>query len=232
LNRFVAKLAKSSLPCFTVVRGSAKIEWGLEQQKALKNLKVYLKQMRTLEKYLALIRRMENYFKGFAVEYIERNKITKGDELMKAAARNTPLAANVFFKVIKDSTVKIVEPEPRLIKAIEGEVWRATRMAYLLHYDESDNTTEHIRMYQGVKTYQIINNELYRTSISGPFLRCISKVEGQELLLEIHARVCRGHIGARALATKVLRQRFYWPDVISDGAKLVATCEACQKISH
>jgi hypothetical protein len=215
-----------------VVRGSAKIEWGLEQQKALKNLKVYLKQMRTLEKYLALIRRMENYFKGFAVEYIERNKITKGDELMKAAARNTPLAANVFFKVIKDSTVKIVEPEPRLIKAIEGEVWRATRMAYLLHYDESDNTTEHIRMYQGVKTYQIINNELYRTSISGPFLRCISKVEGQELLLEIHARVCRGHIGARALATKVLRQWFYWPDVISDGAKLVATCEACQKISH
>jgi hypothetical protein len=106
-----------------VVRGSAKIEWGLEQQKALKNLKVYLKQMRTLEKYLALIRRMENYFKGFAVEYIERNKITKGDELMKAAAHNTPLAANVFFKVIKDSTVKIVEPEPRLIKAIEGEVW-------------------------------------------------------------------------------------------------------------
>jgi ribonuclease HI len=31
----------------------------------------------TLEKYLALIRRMENYFQGFTVEYIERNKILK-----------------------------------------------------------------------------------------------------------------------------------------------------------
>jgi ribonuclease HI len=28
----------------------------------------------TLERYLALIRRMENYFKGFRIEYIERSK--------------------------------------------------------------------------------------------------------------------------------------------------------------
>jgi hypothetical protein len=34
----------------------------------------------TLEKYLALIRRMDNYFKGFTVVYIEGNKNTKVDE--------------------------------------------------------------------------------------------------------------------------------------------------------
>jgi hypothetical protein len=31
----------------------------------------------TLEKYLALIRRMENYFKEFIVEYVERTKNTE-----------------------------------------------------------------------------------------------------------------------------------------------------------
>jgi ribonuclease HI len=31
----------------------------------------------TLERYLALVRRMESYFKGFTVEYIERNKMLK-----------------------------------------------------------------------------------------------------------------------------------------------------------
>jgi hypothetical protein len=40
---------------------------------------------------------MENYFNGFTVEYIERNKNTKADELAKTAAWNTPLPANVFF---------------------------------------------------------------------------------------------------------------------------------------
>jgi hypothetical protein len=44
--------------------------------------------------------------------------------------------------------------------------------------------------------------------------------------------ICGGHIGARALAAKVLGQGFYWPAVIDDAAKLVSTCEACQKFSR
>jgi ribonuclease HI len=52
----------------------------------------------TLKKYLALVRRMENYFKGFTVEHIDRNKNTEADELVKAAAHNTPLPVDVFCK--------------------------------------------------------------------------------------------------------------------------------------
>jgi hypothetical protein len=43
LNRFILKLAERSLTFFTVLRGSAKIEWGAEQQKAFESLKSYLK---------------------------------------------------------------------------------------------------------------------------------------------------------------------------------------------
>jgi hypothetical protein len=52
------------------------------------------------------------------------------------------------------------------------------------------------------------------------------------LLSGIHTGVCGGHIGARALATNVLRQGFCRPTIIDDTAKLVATCEDCQKFSH
>jgi hypothetical protein len=41
---------------------------------------------------------MENYFKGFTVEHIDRNKNTEADELVKAAAHNTPLPVDVFCK--------------------------------------------------------------------------------------------------------------------------------------
>jgi hypothetical protein len=68
--------------------------------------------------------------------------------------------------------------------------------------------------------------------VSGPQLRCISKIEGQEILQEVHAGICRGHISARVLEAKVLRQGFYWPAMVDDAAKLVATYEACQKFSH
>jgi hypothetical protein len=66
----------------------------------------------------------------------------------------------------------------------------------------------------------------------GPLLQCLNKTEGQELFSEVHAGICGSHIGTRALATKVLRQGFYWPAMIDDTTKLVTTCEACQNFSH
>jgi hypothetical protein len=55
----------------------------------------------SLEKYLAIIRRMENYFRGFTVEYIERTNNTKDDELAKSATRKTKLPRDVFSKPLK-----------------------------------------------------------------------------------------------------------------------------------
>jgi hypothetical protein len=48
LNQFISKLVEHSLPFFTILRGSAKVEWGAEQQKAFKDLKSYLEQLPTL----------------------------------------------------------------------------------------------------------------------------------------------------------------------------------------
>jgi ribonuclease HI len=47
-------------------------------------------------KNLALVRRIENHFKGFKVEYIERSINTKTDELAKVTAHNMPLPTDVF----------------------------------------------------------------------------------------------------------------------------------------
>jgi hypothetical protein len=48
LNRFIAKLADTSLPFFSILRGSAKVEWGREQHKAFDDLKQYLQHLPTL----------------------------------------------------------------------------------------------------------------------------------------------------------------------------------------
>jgi hypothetical protein len=48
LNWFISKLVECSLPFFTILRGSAKVEWGTEQQKSFDDLKSYLEQFPTL----------------------------------------------------------------------------------------------------------------------------------------------------------------------------------------
>jgi hypothetical protein len=124
---------------------------------------------------------------------------------VKAAARNTPLLADIFLQVISYASIKTVELEPRVINFIQGEDLRAPIMANLHHYYKPSSIVKHIRMQQRARPYQIVNNELYKTSLSGPLLWCVSKAKGQEILSEIHAGTCGGHIGARALAVKVLR---------------------------
>jgi hypothetical protein len=66
---------------------------------------------------------MENYFKGFTVEHIDRNKSTEADELAKVAAHNTPLPVDIFLQIISDALIKMIEPEPRIIIIIQGEDW-------------------------------------------------------------------------------------------------------------
>jgi hypothetical protein len=62
---------------------------------------------------------------------------------------------------------------------------------------------------------------------------CIAGVDVHiKILSEVHAGVCGGQIGARALAATVLWQGFYWPAMINSAAKLVSACVACQKFSH
>jgi hypothetical protein len=101
-----------------------------------------------LERYLALVQRMESYFNGFTVEYIERNKNTEANDLAEVISRNMPMLVDIFFQVIEECSVKTVMPEPILIDIIEGEDWCALIMAYLRHYYELNSANEQIRMQQ------------------------------------------------------------------------------------
>jgi hypothetical protein len=42
LNIFIVKLAERSLPFFSIVRGSTRVEWGPEKKKEFEDLKLYL----------------------------------------------------------------------------------------------------------------------------------------------------------------------------------------------
>jgi hypothetical protein len=74
-------------------------------------------------------------------------------------------------------------------------------------------------MQYRVKTYQIIANESYKTSVMGPLIQCLGIAKGKELLAEVHLGVWEGgHIGSKALIAKVFRQGFYWPSIINDAS--------------
>jgi hypothetical protein len=62
-------------------------------------------------------------------------------------------------------------------------------------------------------------------------LKCITEIEGIQILRKVHSGTCGSHSEPRALAAKVIRQGFYWPAIICTANRVTRSCEACQKFS-
>jgi hypothetical protein len=82
------------------------------------------------------------------------------------------------------------------------------------------------------KSFVIIDNELYKRSVSGVFQRCISSEEGRKILYDIHAGDCGHHDGARSLVAKALRHGFYWLNAHTDATAIVQSYVGCQKYAN
>ncbi|XP_051190684.1 uncharacterized protein [Lolium perenne] len=79
------------------------------------------------------------------------------------------------------------------------------------------------------KSFTIMNNELYKRSISRVFQRCVTPEEGRQILRDIHAGDCGHHAGALSIVAKAFQHGFYWPTAHSDAVDLVRACGGCQK---
>jgi hypothetical protein len=185
-----------------------------------------------LEKYLDTVRRLEAYFEGFSVKNIPRGENEHADLLAKSAAQGLPLPSEVFFETIRAPSMELLERAVLTISPVHSEDWRTETISFLQGNCLSDDEVYNKRMEARTRPYVIIEGELYKHGVCSPLLKCLSRIEGIELMKEIHAGLCGSHIGSRPLLGKVFRQGFYWPKAASDAADLVQKCENCQKCAR
>jgi ribonuclease HI len=135
-----------------------------------------------LMKYLGKVREMERYFKGYLVQHIPRDDNNEADKLAKVAARNHEIPPDVFFKIIKEPSIK--ESKPKIVNVVETPDWRAEIMAYLRgHYEPQDELHEKGLKHRA-RGYAVVNGELYKLGVTEPWLRCITSEKGLQLLKE------------------------------------------------
>jgi hypothetical protein len=84
------------------------------------------------------------------------------------------------------------------------------------------------RIVHLAKRYTLVEGDLYRRSINGVLMRCITQEEGCDLLVEVHGGECRNHASSRTLVGKAFRHGLYCPTTLQDVVELVKTCKACQ----
>jgi hypothetical protein len=175
---------------------------------------------------------LEASFEGFSVKNIPRGENEHADLLAKSAAQGLPLPSEVFFETIKAPSVELMERAVLTISPVHSEDWRTEIVSFLQGNCLSDDEVYNKRMEARVRPYVIIEGDLYKHGVCSPLLKCLSRVEGQELMKEILDGLCGTHIGSRPLLGKVFIQGFYWTKVASDVANLVQKCEKCQRCAR
>jgi ribonuclease HI len=208
---------------------------------------------REMEAYCDEVRRLEDKFYGLELNHIARRYNETADELAKIASGRTTVPPDVFFRDIHQPSVKIddtPEPEeasaqPKVSSVAEGEAlrvegeqngvtpnpnWQTPYLEYLLPGELALDKAEARRLTRRAKSFVLLGEEkeLYHRSPSGILQRCISVIEGRELLQEIHSGACSHHAAPRALVGNAFRQGFYWPTAVADATRIVLSCQGCQ----
>ena len=77
---------------------------------------------------------------------------------------------------------------------------------YIIDESLPDDSKEAAKIRVRSARFTNHKGSLYKRGFFTPFLKCIAGEDTRYVLREVHEGICGNHIGARALAGKVLRQ--------------------------
>jgi hypothetical protein len=99
----------------------------------------------------------------------------------------------------------ILERHVIVIEECDALDWVADILCYLKDRDLPKEDKLADRIVRQATMYCVIDGELYRKRESSVKLHCITRVQGQALLADIHEGTCTNHVASRVLAGKAFR---------------------------
>jgi hypothetical protein len=84
------------------------------------------------------------------------------------------------------------------------------------------------KLKRQVLKYTSLDDALYRRTINGVLLKCLSEEQAKEAVREVHHGICGANQSAHKMKWLLRRAGFYWPTMVDDCVKYQKGCEACQ----
>ncbi|CAJ2678664.1 unnamed protein product [Trifolium pratense] len=168
-----------------------------------------------LIKYVEGVQSLAKHFDSFELVYVPREQNMRADLLSKLASTKKPGShRTVIQETIKTPSIGGED----LMMVIEEEDWRSPIIRYLQKDELPKEREKAFKLKKTAAWYSMVGDRLYKRGFASPFLLCVSKEEAKHIMSEVHEGSCGSHIGSRALAGKILRAGFYWPDIHDDTA--------------
>ncbi|KAL0313504.1 UNVERIFIED_CONTAM: hypothetical protein Sradi_5749700 [Sesamum radiatum] len=168
-------------------------------------------------------------FDKCTVQQIPRSENERADALSKFGAMATGVRERKITLLVKEHPV-IEEREE--IQASESNCsWMRDLVNYLTTGILPDDPILAKRIKFKAVRFTMVGGDLYKRTVDGPLLKCLSDEKALYVLREVHEGSCGNHSGGRSLAQKITRQGYFWPTLVKDATEFARKCESCQKFA-
>jgi len=175
-----------------------------------------------IQQYFHFVKNLLSRFKEISFQHVRRENNTRADTLSRPA---TIEQKGVHRSIIH---VTLAKPSGGAEECMATDT-QPNWMTPIKQYLTEGVCDPHLEktMKQQVARYVFIDQDLYRRGYSRPLLKCLSPEQVTYVMTELHEGICGTHSGARTMAAKILRARYYWPTVQGDCTEYVQKCVKC-----
>ena len=178
--------------------------------------------------YLRKVRDILKKFVLVQVKHVPRVENSRSDALAKlATAPQEDLGRLTPVEYLAEPSIDLCDV---VVAPVESEPsWMDSIWDYIIDGSLPDDPKEAAKIRARSARFTNNKGSLYKRGFFTPILKCIAGKDIEYVLRDVHEGICGNHIGARALAGKVLRQGYYWPTILKDVTDLVKKCRICQE---
>ena len=178
--------------------------------------------------YLQKVRELLNKFVLVQVKHVPRAGNSRFDALAKLATTSQEdLSKSTLVEYLAEPSIDLCDVEVALVESkpsLMESIWD-----YIIDVRLPDDPKEATKIRTRSARFTNHKGSLYKRGFFTSILKCIAGKDTEYVLREVHEGICGNHIGAQALAGKVLRQGYYLPTILKDATDLVSRCKICQE---
>ena len=168
---------------------------------------VYESRYPRMAKYVSLVKQRLDGFSAWKLEHITRDCNEKADALAVVAA-SLPIIETVFLPIYYQSDSSIVTTRVSQVDEVSPS-W----LDPIVQYINTGKLPEDINKAHKVQIqsarFSLVNEQLFKWSLDGLYLKCLTTEQGHYVLVELHERICGNHPGGRTLPHRAHTQGYY-----------------------
>ncbi|XP_048425736.1 uncharacterized protein LOC103946071 [Pyrus x bretschneideri] len=175
--------------------------------------------------YLAQMHLLLKHF-HYQITQVPRAANSHVDALARlASAVKNKIGRKIHAELLATPSTMVIE----VCNLQQGDSWITPIYKFLVHSTFPNDKVLAKQIRYKFTRYLIINDQLYKRGFNLLYLWCLTPVEAEIVLREIHEGVYGDHTGSGSLAHKAFRQGYYWPTLYQDAIRISRSCDKCQR---